>query len=292
MRRWAIVLVVVVVPLAGCGLAPGQQPPRADGVTVTPAAVPADEPTPVGVVDVAPGVAPSGAVTPVALAAAHREALRNGSFTRTRTRVISEADATVRRTEWTYWAGQFRETFRYSKVQTLPGSLPVRSFADRIDLYSNGTDAVARFEDDGDVQYQFAPSEEFAPVVTGISGYERVSALSSAFEFEVRPGPTPGSVRLVATSLRTPSALDPPTLTADVRNATLQFLLTEAGLVRSYRLAYDVTLDDRTLHVVETTRITRVGRTTVERPTWFSLAVENATDAVAAPEPDRMLRME
>ncbi|MWG35109.1 hypothetical protein [Halomarina oriensis] len=269
MRRVAVVVaVLLVVPLAGCGFQQSS-PAAPDGqVTVTPAAVPTDAPTstPDAADGIAPGVALSGAVDPVALAEAHREALLGASFTRETTRLIEGDETTLSRTDRTYEAAPYRVEFRYSQVQNVSREYPVRSFATRIDLYSNGSTTVARFEDDGAVSYRLAPTEQFSPIIVGITGNERVSALTSAFDFEVRDGPAPGTVLLVGETLKRPSALDPPTLTSGVRNATLTMLLTESGLVRSYRLVYDVTLDDRTLTVVETMQLSDIGRTRIERP--------------------------
>ncbi|MFD1514804.1 DUF7537 family lipoprotein [Halomarina rubra] len=277
MRRWSVVVLAVVVVLAGCGATPGGREDAERPATVTPAAVPTEPPTPTPVPVVVPGVTADGEVSAVALAAGHRDALVGDSFTRSATRTISEAGTLVRRTERRYRVEPFRPEFRYHQNQTIAGSYPARAAVARLDLWSNGSGVVARLEDDDEVRYQQAPADEFSSLVVGITGDERVSALGGAFSFVVRDGPTADTVRLVSTGLRTPAALDEPPLTTDVRNASLTMVVTRAGLVRSYRLTYDVTLDERTLRVVESMRITAVGDTQVERPSWYRFAVENGS---------------
>lgn len=273
-----VLVLVVIAPLAGCGVAPSGRSdggPSGAAATVTPAAVPTDRGTPMPPPEVAPGVTQSGTVTAVVLAEAHRDALVGDSFTRRTTRTIREDGDPLRRTTRIYRVAPFRPQFEYRQQQTFSGSFPARASVDRLDVWSNGTGAVARLEADDEVRYREVNAEQFSTLVVGITGHERVSALTGAFEFGVRDGAKAGTVRLVSTRLRSPAALDKPVLTTDVRNATLSMVVTESGLVESYRLAYDVSLDGRTLRVVETATLSDVDTTRVERPSWYELAVRS-----------------
>lgn len=273
MRRRAVlwVALLVALPLAGCGAVPGSDGPSRP--TVTPAAVPTDRATATPDPSAAPGVADDGTVDPVALSATHREALMGRSFTRTVTTVVSEDGERLRRSTERYRVAPYRTRFRYERAETVVESYPVRSVAERLELWSNGSIALLRIEDDGSVRYLSNPSERYSSLVAGITADERVSALTGAFAFEVRERPHALTVRLVGTELRSTNALDRPILTESVSDASLTVELGPSGLVRSYRLAYDVGLDDRRLRVVETMSITRVGRTRVEPPAWFPQAV-------------------
>jgi hypothetical protein len=271
--RALVLAVVAVVALAGCGSVSdgaGRGPPA-----VTPAAVPTDPATPTPVPRVVPGVTTAGVVDPVALANAHRDALLGESLTRTTVSTIGADGRTLRRTTRRFSVAPYRVEFRYRYAQTVDDDYPVRATAERLDLWSNGSGALVRVEDDADVRYRTLPADEVGTVVVGITGDERVSALAGAFAFAVRE--RPDGVELVSTGLRDPSALDVPLLTGNVTNATLRMEVAASGLVRSYRLSYRVDLDGRPLRVVERMRVTAVGETTVDRPPWYDIARGNAT---------------
>jgi len=79
-------------------------------------------------------------------------------------------------------------------------------------------------------------------------------------------------VTLVGSSLRDPAELPSPPYLRNPRNVTLTVRLSEAGAISRWRLAYDATLDNRTVRVRRDARLTGVGSTTVRRPDWVDAA--------------------
>jgi hypothetical protein len=58
------------------------------------------------------------------------------------------------------------------------------------------------------------------------------------------------------------------------QNVSLTATVTGDGVVTRWRLAYDTTVENRSVRVVRETRITEIGRTTVGRPAWVDTARE------------------
>lgn len=289
-RRRALLAVALLVaaPLAGCNTVPGSDPGSESGAgsdapTVTPAPVPTDDPErDLGPASgragatVAPGIGEDGVVSAADLAAAHREALLATSFTRTVTEIIRGPNRTVRRTDRTIRAEFDPLTYYYVRNQTVAEGYPVRAFAPRFELWSNDSRAVSRVVRNGDVRYRINRASAFGEAITGITGDEALMALFGAFEFRVEP--VDGGYRLRSTAFGDSRSLPTPTLTENASNATMTARISERGVVRSYRVAYDVRRGDRRLRVVERAEVRALGETTVERPEWFEAAVENATD--------------
>ncbi len=275
-RAGAVVLAVLVV-LSGCGAA---GPDSADRPTaVTPAPVPTDAPAGPGVEPV-PGLTTEGVASPVRLAEAHRDRLSEATFTRRTTETISGPDGPRRTTTVTVRANLRDFAFRYLRTQRAAPEYPVRSVTPALDLWSNGSYTLSRAEDDGAVRYGVERGLAYGEAVTGITGNEAVVRVLSAFDLRVNE--TDGGYRLTADGVRRAGDLPIPTLARNLTNATLSAFVTDRGVVRSYRLSYDVTLGGERLRVVETSAVLAVGETRVERPAWAGAAFANAS--AAAPE--------
>lgn len=279
-RTLLLAALLVVAPIAGCNTAPadgGGTPP-----TVTPAPVPTDDVGRVGASTSGPGggtglpaVGGEGPVGVADIAETHREALMATSFTRTVTETIRGPNGTVRRTERTVRVESDPLTYYYTYNQTVEEGYPVRAFTPRFELWSNESHAVSRAVRNGSVSYRIDSAGAYGRPITGITGNEALLALLGAFEFRVeRAG---GGYHLRSTALVDQESLPTPTLTENASNATMTAWISERGVVRSYRVAYDVRGEDRRLRVIERAEVRAVGETSVERPPWYGTAVENAS---------------
>lgn len=294
------VLLVCLVVLAGCGGASDPSP-------VTPAPVPtdtADRP------QLPPGLTTDGTVDPAALAAAHASALSdsytvyvrrttetpNGTVLRRRTmelRVASnhtryrvrlradgeEFDARPPRRE--YWSSSSRRV--YGRITTrnctrfvafdatfVPGNVVFGTTNYWLQSGPLGGEPWT------DVQPLF---RSLAPRVV-----ERTTH-RGRYRYRVRAdraGNRTGSGATGATGA---------TGTVDLRrNVSLDAVIDGEGLVRRHRLRYTRRSGNRTVRVVRTVRYTRVGTTTVGRPSWYRHAANhhasNRSGAVSN-RPDR-----
>ncbi|WP_254535467.1 hypothetical protein [Halomarina litorea] len=270
----ALALTLTVV-LAGCS-APLGSDPGGDPPTVTPASVPSDVPGgPSRAMELVPGLTSEGVASPVRLAEAHRERLAGTTFTRRVTETITGPSGPLRTTNVTVRANLADFAFRYVRTQRAAPGYPVRASTPLLDVWSNGSHTLSRVGIGDDARYRSERGLAYGEAVTGITGNEAVISTLSAFE--VRVEAVDGGYRLTASGATRPDGLRPPTLTRNLTNATLSAFVTGEGLVRSYRVEYDVALDGRRLHVVETSRITGVGSTCVDRPEWATEAARNGS---------------
>jgi hypothetical protein len=67
-----------------------------------------------------------------------------------------------------------------------------------------------------------------------------------------------------------------------LRDITLAANVTETGLVREYRVAYDVERSGRPVRVVATVKYRRLGETVVEPPAWLPEAKRTVRNETAA----------
>ncbi|PSQ00426.1 hypothetical protein BRC94_05735 [Halobacteriales archaeon QS_5_70_17] len=279
-RTLLVAALLVAAPIAGCNTAPADG--EATAPTVTPAPVPTDDAgravasgSDPGGGSALPAVGGEGPVSAADIAGTHREALLATSFTRTVTETIRGPNGTVRRTERTVRVEPDPLTYYYARNQTVEEGYPVRAFAPRFELWSNESHAISRTVRDGSVSYRIDSASAYGEAVTEITGNEALLALLGVFEFRVeRAG---GGYHLRSTALVDRERLPTPTLTENATNATMTAWVSERGIVRSYRVAYDVRRDGRRLRVIERAEVSAVGETSVERPPWYGAAVENAS---------------
>nr|WP_264822408.1 hypothetical protein [Halocatena marina] len=83
--------------------------------------------------------------------------------------------------------------------------------------------------------------------------------------------------RLTSTEIADPTQLDwHESGMKKFRNLTFHAVIDSRGVVHEYRLAYTATLTETnpstSVRVVSTTRYTKMGSTTVDRPSWYAKA--------------------
>lgn len=263
--------VAVLLVLAGCAGGAGQSP--AD-LTVTPAPVPTDA-TPTPAHRLAPGLSSAGLIAPLALTSAHDEHLRSTAFhVRIEERTVGPDGGTSARV----FEGTFvnRTTYRI-RVREVAGNRTVleRSF------YANGTALYERHVTPDSVRYyltneQLSDRSPYPP--------DRLGSRTQRDELYVAFIGTDPAVRgtesVNGTELHRigSSGVTRPDLLATweyvdrISAYELEALVTEAGLVRSYRVRY-VAIDDGDRYRVErSARWSAVGNVTVTEPDWYERA--------------------
>ncbi|MFC7228517.1 hypothetical protein N0B31_13985 [Salinirubellus salinus] len=273
--RWLVVTLVLV--LAGCG---GYGAPTADPrtTTVTPAPVPAATPAP-SATTLAPGLGTGGVFDAGRLAAAHADALAGRSFTLNRTDsryvngTLSQRDTSLLQ----YATG--RERFRYDLRQTdRRGGANATS---RIERYADGERVFVAVTRGNETRYDLlrssdgsasAPTLVFPENATNERGIARLFVL---IDTEVTGERTVDGRSVYRLASPSPQTVPP------LRNISFVANVTETGLVRDYRVSYDVVRSGRQVRVVTHTSYRGVGETTVPEPPWLGraeAALRNGTD--------------
>lgn len=274
----------VLVALAGCSAAVV----GTDTPTVTPVPVPA-EGTPVGATatpdeGIAPGLTLDGVADAFAFAGAHREALSGKSYTATSVRSVRTGNGTLREVRRTVNVASDRTTYRMVQVARSDSSYPVSSAFGRVAVWVDDAGALYRVGRD-DPRYRYHTSGPAATPVTDLTHDDRLVGVYSGLDWRVtaRDVDSVGTAYYVLRADRATAAsvLDVPQLVTEPRNVRARAVVTGAGRLRQYRIAYDATLGERRVRVVRSLRFRRVGVTTVERPDWYAAAV----NATARPAP-------
>jgi hypothetical protein len=238
---------------------------------VTPAPVPEATPTNEGL---APGLEVTGVFDAGRLAAAHADALAGRSFTFIRVDArytdgeLRQRDRSVLR----YAADG--ERFRYDLRQT--DRSEGADTTSRIRRYADGTRVYQAVTRANETSYDVLrtaggstsdPARVFPSNATNERGLARLFVL---VDTEVTGERVAGGTRVYRVATPAPQSVPP------LRNITLVANVTETGLVRDYRLRYDVVRSGRQVEVVVRTTYRDVGETTVTEPVWL----ERATEAV------------
>lgn len=282
--------VLLVVVIAGCSGLPGLD--SRPSVTVTPVEVPGSA-TPAG--PTTPTTTPEGTPfsDPSGMAAAHRAALANTSYTVIVTQTI-RFPANGR-------AGEWRLIGRYAAdgpvlVETVrDGSVFGPRAPIRADYWSDGRVIVEAFSPNGsrtvnvvEARRYAIPPPTVAPTDPQLEGeLARVLAATRVRTLtRVVPAGEPYErVRITATGpapgTRSPQ-LDPG---AAVTNLTARLVIDERGLVHAYHLRYDAWLAGEPVSVTRTVRYVAIGATVVERPAW-AVAALNGTATPASSSRD------
>lgn len=267
-----VAALALLVALAGCGAVVDAPSP-----TLTPAPVPEEAtvtPTPTRL---PPGVGADG-IEPFTLAGAHRQALRNTSYTRVRTLAVVDDEGTL--TASTARLAVDRGGTPYHLVRTSTGAerYPVSSVAPRVEIWFASPPALFRIGATN-VTYRRGSGTRLAGPVSDVSGHDRIAALLYGFDLEVRERvhvDGQRAYRLESARLTDPAVLDVPLFLEDPRDVSLVMLVTRSGVVRRYRLSYAATFEDHAVTVTRRVQYVRVGETDVSRPVWYDEAL-NAT---------------
>ena len=285
MRQLAALAVALLLVTAGCNAFPSGDAATVettadaagtavgDGTTETTAETTAPD------ADLAPGLNESGVADPWKLADAHRGALNDTSYT-VRTNLTARGNGTIlAHTNSTVKvaAGGTPQRTRYEVGGERPGV--IGAFGRDVEAWSDENRTLYAMEGPNGTTYQRV-SDDQRPSSGTPAGRDHIYLLLSGFETtvtgtETRDGTT--LYRVNSTDVAQPEILADELRTETVRNASLSALVTEDGLVREYHVEYAGTVENATVEVERTTRFTRLGETTVERPPWYDEAV-NATD--------------
>lgn len=266
MNRALVVWLVLAAVLAGCN-APASSDP---GSTLTPAPVPASDASAdrLATGELAPGVEPSGVTDATRLAAAHADVLAASGYTVNQTLTQTYANGTVESryvTRATFGTAPGR--FEATLTQTDRGedglsTRTVERFADGTRVYEAVTEATG-------TRYRVIRGPDGSPRDPGTfypTNFTNEPAVARLFTL-VATEPTDRWVEDGTQYLRVESqarATVPP-----LRNVTLEATVAETGVVRDYRVEYDVVRGGTLVHVTVAVSYADVGEATVERPGWL-----------------------
>lgn len=303
MVPWRTLAVATAVVLAGCaGLAADPAPTE----TITPAPVPEDTPTPSTPPppSLAPGVTAGGVEDVDRLAAAHRAALGNRSYTLVVTAsIVGDAGANWTGYEPRQEGGRVLLLSTRRVVRVDAGGFP-RSEVGGVDgrlssglpeafgigaarvgppataaVWSDGTTSYLRTVGDGRVTYAIGTARAAASTSLDPTAMDLLRPRFEAVPTSAAPMSTAGRRVIVsgfATDVATPALVTAGAPVAEPRDVALTARVSDAGLVLEFDLRYRATLDGRPVAVRVSLEIRDLDATTVGRPAWIDEA-ENAT---------------
>lgn len=259
MKRVPAVVIAGVLVLGGCTGFVTQDSTE----TVTPVPVPTDRDR------YPPGVS-EDVVVGSALASAHARSLATTNYTLvSRQRVTANSTVLERSVHvrsvaanGTVYGGQFRQYDRTSRVPTT-----------RVDYWSNGTIVAVRYSDQINHPRLVRWNIHGHGPITDLTNEWRVHATAEAVALRVVERTGNGGVVIVGRRFSDPDRLITPVFVENPRNVSARLRVTNGGIVVFQRLEYDARRGTQSVHVSRETRVTAVGSTTVERPTW----VDNTT---------------
>lgn len=283
-----VLVAAALVAVAGCSGFVGTRPTDTltpAPVPATPTATPTPTPTPgqpsmanVSAV-VVDGVEPNEAFT---LAGAHHDEINPAGYTRVSRLTIRGPNRTLRNVSRRLLVAPGGTPYHLVVESESHPAYPVSPLAPRIDVYYQAPQALVRLQENGSVTYVRPSRPEPDGPVTDRTGDARIAGLLSTFDVTLRgETPTEGDGRgvvLTAARAEGPAGLQVPILLEAPRNISLRVVVTDDGVVRRYRLAYDATYDGTTVRVVRRTRFRRVGATTVEAPDWYRSGLNATSD--------------
>ncbi|WP_254272073.1 hypothetical protein [Haloarcula marina] len=258
--RLRLAVLACTLVLAGCGGFTTAD----EAATVTPAPVPTDG------IQFPPGVTADG-VVPSALASAHAGSLATTDYTITTQQVVRETDddEVVRQTTHTRWvaanASHYRGQYRQNASQYRAGWSTTA-----VDYWSNGTIVATRYENRRGEVTLLRWAAENDELLTDLADEQRLEGELAAAEYRVVRRNADGDVVVAGARLRDPERLVTPLFVRDIENLSVRMHVRYDGTVVARRLTYDAVLSSRSVRIVRETRITEMGETTVERPSWVA----------------------
>ena len=267
--------VAVLLVVAGCNAPTGDS--STDAATVTPVAVPETTATPRHPGRLAPGVTDEGVVDPGRLVRTHEARLSATTYTVNQTLVRRDDNGTVRsryvtRARFAAEPGRFRAVVRQADREN--GTLVVR-YDER---FGDGDRAYAAEDTGNGTEYRLmrypggGPRDPEGVYFRNLTNRDAIGRLFTLADTEPVGTFTEDGTRFVRLRSPEPTAIPP------LRNVTLTATVSERGVVRSYRVEYDVTRDGAVATTVAVS-YTGVGTTTVERPAWVDRVNATATPA-------------
>ena len=252
--RLGTLLLVALVTAAGCS-GPLAGPDRGDTGTLTPAPVPEDpDPTP-GTGELAPGLDGDGIADATRLVEAHTAALAGTSYTARLSTTRAAPNGTERERYDRVVRVESRDRFRYVLTSE------TADFEQRTDRWRGGDRAYEAVTENGTTTYRSLDSPS-APTLLSGSGVVRPFRVLSSRVTETRTTNGTTVHRVVGGPRDLPPLVD----------VSFVAVVTERGLIRSYRVSYGVDRQDRRRTVTVEASFTAVGETTVDRPPWYDTA--------------------
>ncbi|WP_438268366.1 DUF7537 family lipoprotein [Halocatena marina] len=265
---------VVLLCLSGCNAFNGG---NTETASITPAGVPTDDPN--ATRGLAPGLTNHGVVDSIALGDAHEAVLSNTSFTIHGKTTVKYSNGTLRR-----------------RIKTTSSLVPSQNrYYRKYNLYNpnrSGSNSIvlnrSTWAEDGQVLTATYSSKTNTTTYKNRSSFgymkfprgEQYYTLFQAVDTKVINHTTNNGTtlyRLTSTEIADPTQLDwHESGMKKFRNLTFHAVIDSRGVVHEYRLAYTATLTETnpstSVRVVSTTRYTKMGSTTVDRPSWYAKA--------------------
>lgn len=220
-----------------------------------------------------PGLSPEGVTDPLALADAHRDALRNASYTATTVHAIRRPNGSLlsQGTTTSRVASGGASYYTVTTQSQANATRPLGIVRFELGVWANETSAVlARQVADRDPTYRQVTRERapFDPDANWELLYSAFGATdTTVVEESERDGTT--LFRVVSTGRKAESAYP-----NHVRYSFVA-VVDSQGVVRSFQQTYRTTFDEGPAVVTRTVQVTAVGNTTVEKPEWYGKAVAN-----------------
>jgi hypothetical protein len=154
----------------------------------------------------------------------------------------------------------------------------------RFALYSDGEHLYQAVTKAGTTEYSVGSlhlGESFHVSVSRANPRWRLAVLIGALNPRLAEPPsegTNGSFRLVSSERAPPWEFALEVAGKTPRNVSFEMLVTEDGLVTSYRLAYSAFVEGGRIRVVRTVEYTDIGQTSVSRPSWITRLDESTED--------------
>ncbi|WP_444881622.1 DUF7537 family lipoprotein [Halocatena marina] len=273
---------VVLLCLSGCNAFNGGSTETA---SITPAGVPTDDPN--ATRGLAPGLTNHGVVDSIALGDAHEAVLSNTSFTIHGKTTVKYSNGTLRRQgERTARVVNPRDR-RYINVSIYTQN-KIRSDQKSTNnsFWSNGERvlvALSSSQTNSTTYQHFESRDPQYPILKYHPQKERYYTLFQAVDTKVINHTTNNGTtlyRLTSTEIADSAQLIEYSMNVKIaqnpRNLTFHAVIDSRGVVHEYRLAYTATLTETnpstSVRVVSTTRYTKMGSTTVDRPSWYAKA--------------------
>jgi hypothetical protein len=271
-RNGAVLACLAVsVLFAGCSLFGA---PENGQRTLTPVSVPATDVEASDDAPLPPSVARSGVADPTALVAEHRRTLLETSFVVVSNTTIVGANETLWRSTVRVRVEDGGERYHYVLESSASDSYRMSAPAERIEWWYDGERVLERYQLGPDeVQFGYDADPSVGGPFQDPTDANRIFTLFA----QVGGEPVGRTTRDGATLRRINGTAETAPVTlrhaASSREFAYNALVDSSGVVRSYRLSYRATFDNRSIRVHREVRFVAIGNTTVPRPAWYERAL-------------------
>jgi hypothetical protein len=233
----------------------------------------------------APGLTATGVTRPGILTAAHERVIETESYTIHGAVHEQYANGTVR-THYV-WTGQrsdapLRSFYRLDHIVDQP------RFNDRpltqLSYYHQNNQTYQAASSPTTTAYQVQQDPTGKLISTELVRQERLSLLFSVFNGTVgatvsqhNESQSQPTYRVRLTRLSSPEALAVADQMDSIRNASLTAIIGGWGIIYPYHLRYTGMKAEETVEVHESARVTALGQTSIQQPSWYQHARNNTT---------------